>query len=151
MAGPRVQGLPSVVRDEEIRKQVEALQARLLAKSASMQSLGDGVTFISSSSPPTGEIVEPAPVARALPPVAQSTPAPTRVPQFMGALESRVFPYVGQEDYDHPYYEEAMQYQERIARQGVNDEHSLKRAKQQEAALKMLQNKVSLLRLIETD
>ena len=67
------------------------------------------------------------------------------------AIESRVYPYVGQEDYDHPYYEEAMQYQERVARSEVNDEHSMKRAREQEAALKMLQNKVSLLRLIKMD
>ena len=66
-------------------------------------------------------------------------------------LETRVFPYVGQEEYAPPYYEAAMQYQERIVRQDVNSAHSLRRALQQEAALKMMQNKVSLLRLIKTD
>jgi len=145
MAEPRVQGLPSVARDEEMRRQVEALQARLLAKSASMPQNIEGMTFIPSSSPPMGEIVKPAAA------IQQPSTSIRQMDPLREAIETRVFPYIGQEDYDNPYYEEAMQYQERIARQTVNDEHSLNQAKQQEAALKMLQNKVSLLRLIKTN
>jgi len=123
MPEPRIRGnlLPNVARDEERRRQVAALQAEMFSRNEAAN-------------------------RAALP--QQPAQQPARQPAQRGMnmrmhLENRVYPYVKQEDYDHPYYEEAMQWQEMMARQGINTEHARKMEAAQGLLLASVQPKTN--------